>query len=508
MQESSKIEALFRLVRSMDDREKRLYRRNAGLNLRNGKSNYLELFNILEGLKEFDHGKFLTKVEHHGLSKHLPTLQSRLFDHILDFLRQSEELPSVERKLNIAYEKIEMLYQRGLPNEAKKELNKAQQLAIQYDKYHQLLRLADIERQYFFVVHNRHAVDSIDETIFRDSEWVNNLHGQVELKLMNFELQFATKRQLAHSFNREKLDQILEGKSMRAAIAKSSSSSSDMNLLDIIGTVAQLEGEFDLAYFAYSKLDQLWVSSADKILENAQNYISYMTRFLNSCLLQGRFNEFRNLLANLKTVHFGKPTFDLTLKELLLYLELIFCLNRCEFEKGLQLEPEIAHFVANYRYRIDTARLIAFYFNLFSLHFLQAQYRMANRWLVKILNMQAHDYRKDIQEAAPLLQLIVFLASNDHDLLALRLRAYTRSRAGAITGFGAIIIQFCNQVLKNDKEEAEILSNFEKDLNLHHQETKGTRAGFGECLFWAIARRTGKLPGEVLKDFMTAQASD
>lgn len=510
MLESPKLEAVFRLIQSMDNRERRLYRRHAGRNLRNGESNYLKLFNLLSEMPHLQKEHLKSKLEKLGLVKHFATLQTRLFDHVLNFLRLSEEFPSVEVKLNEAFERIEILYQRGLHSESKKELRKAQALAMKYDNYMQLLRLADLERQYFFVAHSRHTMVSKDENKFRDIDWIQALKGQVELKLINFEMHFVSKLHLPHQRSKAELTEKFDGRSIQKVIAETEGSISDMMMLDAIGMLSQMDGDFDLAYLAYSRLDSLWVTGAEMIVENARIYISFMTSFLNSCLLKGRYNEFRNLLANLKTVHFGKAAYDLMLKELLLYIELIYCLNRCEFEKGLLLEPEIEKFVANYRYRIESARMIAFHFNIFSLHFMQGQYRKANRWLVRILNMPPQDYRKDIQDVAPLLQLILFVAMEDRELLSIRLRAYLRMQRNTKgPELASLIISFCTDFLKSkDSEEKTLLENFENKLNEFFKHTKGTRAGAGECLFWAVGRRTQRLPGEVFREFVMAQATD
>lgn len=510
MQELTKTEAVFRLIQSMDDRERRLYRREAGQNLRNGGSKYLILFNLLAEMQHLDVDALAVKLEQAKLTKHFPTLQTRLFEHILKFLRRKEEFPSVEVRLNAAYERIEILFQRGLHSEARKEVVKAQALAMQFDNYMQLLRLADLERQYFFVAHVRQTKVSKDQNKFRDLDWIAALKGQVELKLINFEMHFVSKLHLPHLRSKAELIEKFEGDSLPKVIANTKGSISDMMILDAIGMLSQMDGDFDMAYLAYSRLDSLWVTGAKMIVENARIYISFMTSFLNSCLLKGRYNEFRNLLANLKTVHFGKAAYDLMLKELLLYIELIYCLNRCEFEKGLKLEPEIEKFVANYRYRIETARMIAFHFNIFSLHFMQGQYRKANRWMVRILNMPPQDYRKDIQDVAPLLQLILFVSMEDRELLAVKLRAYIRNQNQEKSSkLANLIVTFCSDFLKsNDKDEKLLLSEFESKLNDLLSNSKGTLAGAGECLFWAVGRRTGRLPGEVYRKFVNEQPSD
>jgi hypothetical protein len=296
---------------------------------------------------------------------------------------------------------------------------------------------------------------------------------------------------------------------MTKTIREAKATTHDLLLLDAIGLVSQLEGNFDKAYLAYSRMDALWVSGSEMISENAGFYITFITGFLNSCLVKGRYNEFRSLLANLKTVQFPKESDALTLKEALLYLESVYCLNRGEFDKGIALGPDIERMLTKYKSRLAPSRIITFYYNLCSLHFMKGQYSKANRWLAQLLNLPYHDYRRNVMQFAPIWQLLLFIAMDDRELLAARMRAQKRTRGGEPAApLEAAIMNFAAHYLRCNKNEVlTAISQFRQTLQDLIAESPVAIMGVGECLFWAEGRIKGKSPGEVFKEYALKQGN-
>jgi tetratricopeptide (TPR) repeat protein len=497
-----KADELIQLIHSLDERETRLYKRLAGQHLRHGKTNYLSLFNALAAMNSYDPDALAKKIRNPELLQHLPTHITRLFDHITDFLREVNQYPTVEVQLNAASERVAILVERGLYNSARKELRKAQKLATQHGSHLQLLRLADLERAFIF--YDGALTGGLPAQIqqFHDRAYLHALHEEVDVKLAHFEIKYLAKTRTGSPGAVQPLLKRLGGKSVMKTIQRAQASASDLMLLDAIGMCAQVEGNFDQAYAAYTRMDSLWVSNPTKIAENAQLYIGFTTSFLNSCLVLGRHNEFRNLLANLKTVQFANEMHALRLKEGLLYLELLFCLNRFEYDKGIALGPEIEAMLQQKKGRISGARTITFHFNLGSLHFLKGEYRKANRWLAQIINFPEQQYRKDVQAFLPVFQLLLFIAMDDRELLAVRLRARLRQQpVEGMNRLEAAIVRLARKFL------GEVEGTFLEAVAAFREEmlaiiNEGVAAvGAGECLFWAEGRIKGKLPGEVLREY-------
>lgn len=497
-----KADELLKLIQSLDDREKRLYRRMAGQHLRKGSSNYLSLFNALAGMDVFDHETLARRVQDSSLMAQLPTHLSRLFSHVTEFLRQVDAYPSIDVQLNAACERVSILFERGLYATARKELKKAQKLALQNDNYIQLLRLADLERAFFFSENSRGMEPFKEARKFRDKEFLQSLLQQVELKLTHFDVIFYAKTRKTKAAEVKTMLDKFSGKSVQKTIRDAKASATDLILLDAIGTWALVEGDFDKAYAAYSRMDSLWVSNPDKIAEHAQLYISFITSFLNACLLKGRHNEFRNLLANLKTVQFPNELHSSSLKEALLYLELLFCLNRFEYDKGIALGPEIETILNRHKGRISGSRVLTFYFNLSSLHFLKGEYSKANRWLAKISMNYDQDFRQDVQAFIPYFQLILFIATGDVELVQTRLRALLRGGSKNLkNAMGDAILDLAQQFLRQNQAQFQgSLAHF-REVLLQIINDGNNTVGVGECLFWAEGSLNGKLPGEVLKEY-------
>jgi tetratricopeptide (TPR) repeat protein len=495
---------LLQLIRSLDDREELLYRRHLGQNLRQGRSHNLILLNVLETMATFDESVLIEKLGSNETSKHLATHITRMFDHLVEFLQKIERFPSIDAQLSLACERVLMLYQRGLLASARKELKKAQKLAAKHENFLQLLRLADLERTYFFTEVSKKIEPHQEAKNFRDAEFLNGLQRQVKLKMLHFEASLHAKMGIPNPKISDAQLSKLSGKSIYRTVSDAQATPSDLILLDLIGIVSRHEGDFDRANLAYSRMDALWVSSPDIISENAHLYISSISGFLNACLVNRRYVEFKNLLENLKTVHFTNDSDALRMKDSLLYLELIYCLNRCQFEKGIALGPEIEELIRVQRGRIVEGRVITFFFNLCSLHFMLGQYRKANRMLVQILNLPRQDYRKDVLQMAPSFQLVLFAAMEDRELLAARLRALVRMRdAETSSNLEGIIIQFATDYLRSAPGEVQnVIERFHIALKELMNATAVSKAGMAESLCWAEGKLKGKLPGEVFKEYV------
>ncbi len=491
-------------MHSLSDREKRLYRRMAGQHLRQGKSNYLVLFDALAALPNFDVDALQKRIGDAALWAQLPTHISRLFMHITEFLRKADEFPSVDAQLNAACEHVAILYERGLSASARKVLKKAQKLARQSENYLQLLRIADLERTFFFSENARKNAPLHDSSNFQDTDFIKKLLQQLEVKRNHFEVLYFSKTAANDVVEAQALLQRVGGKSPQKAIRSAQASATDLMLLNAIGLASQLARDWDTAYAAYLRMDSLWVSNPDKISENAQLYISFITSFLNSCLYKARYVEFRSLLANLKTVRFQNEYHLTLLREALLYLELIYCLNRFEFDKGIALVPEIEHVLSKHQGRTSPSRMIAFYFNLASLHFMKGEFGKANKWITRIVHLSDQEYRVDIQKLVPVFQLLFFIAMDDQDLVSTRLRSWHRARDRAREvrqPLEVLIVPLAEKFLRLQPEEFRIaVAEFHSSLQQLIAERPNI-SGAGECLFWAEGRLKGKTPGEVFKEY-------
>ncbi len=454
-------------------------------------------------MEAFDAATLAKKVDDELFMNHLPTHISRLFLHIVEFLRQNEAFPALEVVLNNMGERASIMYERGLFASARKELKKAQTLAKKHANYHQLLRLADLERSFFFLENVKSKESSKDACKFRDLDFVASLVQQLEIKQIHFDLKFYSQTRIGDPEPiKQKLIEIL-GESLKQHIHIAQTSSTNLLVLDAIGMAAQLDGNFDKAYEAYTRMDALWVSNPDYIVENAMLYISFITKFLNACLVRGRHEEFRSLLANLKTVRFSNEMHALLLREALLYLELIFCLNRFDYDRGLALGPEIDEMIRASKGRISGSRTITLYFNLGSLHFLKADYRKANRYFTQILNLPFQGIRRDVIEFLPFFQLLLFIAMDDHQLVAARLRARTRADSSdrqQVHPLEPAITSLAKSFLRETPKE------FKGSIALFRDTIQslgdiGATVGIGECTFWAEGTLRGKSPGEYFKDY-------
>ncbi|MBI2272092.1 MAG: hypothetical protein HYU69_17265 [Bacteroidetes bacterium] len=131
---------LFRLIKSLDTQEKVFFkafgsRKKTG----NERLSYLKLFDILDGLKEFDEDMLLNKLKKKGFTHHVSKAKNYLTKAILKSLAEYHSDTAIHFQIqNLVYQ-AELLYAKRLNKIANKLIAKAEKLALKHEQFNYLL---------------------------------------------------------------------------------------------------------------------------------------------------------------------------------------------------------------------------------------------------------------------------------------------------------------------------------------------------------------------------------
>ncbi|MEM7035491.1 MAG: hypothetical protein AAF570_00850 [Bacteroidota bacterium] len=496
----AKGKALYLLVQSLSTTEKRHFRRTAAQHFRKGKLQYLRLFDVLEKMPSFDPETLKASIPDKALLRQIPLLQHRLQEHLLSFLQQFNAGKTTDSQLFLLHDKIEILYQRGLIAAARKLLRKARALAESHEQYLHLLRLSDLERKHFFREFGRQLGDRVSEYRKRDFEYIHDLREQIGYQLHHFDARLLGKA--AHSLD----DAADISAQLQRHLKDPKSANTTLSAflrLDARGRLALLEQDFPAAYTAYTDLNTLVREHPYLAEDHAEIYITGTTNFLNACFRNRRYTEFAAILEEARRRSFPNPDHQLRWQENLLYLELFFRINRCEFAACRPLAAPIESLLRQYKSRIAQSKVFTFQFNLCIAHFMQGDWKTANQWLSRILNAPPSDLRRDIQRYAPSFQLVLLCARGDRDLLAYRLRAWKRKHK-APDAYERAIVGLAAAWMRAESRQAEqaAVQLFREAFPEKLEEIPGFHPGMLEAICWAESMVDGRLPGDVFRAYV------
>lgn len=127
---------LFQLIHSLTRSEKRYFKLYASRQAGEYQADYLHLFDVLDGMKEYDEAELRAKLKSDVL-KYLPQTKYYLYKTVLKALNQYNLQSSVEAQLNEMIESSKALLAKKLPDQCRKLLAKAEKLAVSRDaEYH------------------------------------------------------------------------------------------------------------------------------------------------------------------------------------------------------------------------------------------------------------------------------------------------------------------------------------------------------------------------------------
>ncbi len=121
---------LYQLIKSLDTNEKKYFRRFGLKDDSKGKTSTETLFEIIDGLDEFDEDKIVNRLKREKLEKQVVYLKAYLYDLLLDTLLWYNKEKSRELKATFELSKIRLLEDRGLDEEALRLSEKLMKVAL------------------------------------------------------------------------------------------------------------------------------------------------------------------------------------------------------------------------------------------------------------------------------------------------------------------------------------------------------------------------------------------
>lgn len=141
--------SIFSFIHSLTPSEKRYFKLYAQRQVQSRNTHYLNLFEAINNQEKYDEEELQKKFRKETFIKQFGVTKNYLFTMLLKSMQEYNEENFIEWKIRNLYLQIKILASKGLDTEAAKLIKKTKELAWQYEHYHVVLDVLEIEKYLF-----------------------------------------------------------------------------------------------------------------------------------------------------------------------------------------------------------------------------------------------------------------------------------------------------------------------------------------------------------------------
>jgi len=419
-----KNDALFVLVKSLTKSEKRQFKLYAGRLGGNLEKNFMALFNVLDKLDEFDESQILkkTKIKKQQLSNS----KAHLYRQILVSLKLNPIHQNVKMQIREQIDFATVLYNKGLHRQSLKILDKAKGVAVFNEESNLAYEIVELEKVVESQYITRSMTSRADDLIAESKD----LSEKTLLlsKLSNLSLQLYSillkKGYVSNDQDYEEVKKFFESSLPKYDIRKLGLKEK-LYLYKAMLWYNFITQDFVNCYKYSQKWVDLFYYNPKLKKTNPVFYLKGMNYLLETLFLNQQLTKFRSTLnyfeEEIKTHSFTINENTESLTFLYLYLNKInLYFLQGEFNKGIELIPEVLEEIDSFRLKIDEHHIMVFYYKFASLYFGASRYEECIYYLDKIIRNKKLIMREDLLCFSRILNLVAhYEAGLDQNLDAL-----------------------------------------------------------------------------------------
>lgn len=436
--------SLFKMIAAMSKAEKRHFRKYAKANSLS--SNYLQLFNVIEGQKEYDEKAIKLQFKGKAFVKQLHVAKNYLQTFLFKSLRAFHQKPSKDAEMKNLLRDVEWLFAKGLYHQCHYALEKAEKMGWIYELYSGLLEVLAWKRRLLLV---RLGAEKSKELL------TNLLKEEKEIlqRLMDLNEYWYLTYNVIDIFE----DAAKSAEVKTHPLLNSPPNADEIHAVTLhyhilyVWNVLNEKGE--QAAKSLERMIELLEKRPERI-QNEPN--AYMTALGNKIgmLLQTRdlkevpdlIRKIRNVPSDFKIKNKHKVSLKLLLRTYNIELELYR--DTKQYEKGSTLIEEAKALINKEQKNISQSYILQFYYQFAYIYFMKKDYSNALDWLNRIVNETFDDSRMDLQIYARLLVLMIHLELDNIIVLKYSIAAYRRflKKRRQLEAFEKVLLRFFSKI--------------------------------------------------------------
>jgi len=453
---------LHQLIKSLSKAEKRYFKVYSSRHAIGGKNNYQLIFDAIDKQTEYDEEAIILKFKSEGFINKFSITKNRLYDHVLKSLDAFHSNSSINAQLKRQIHYAEILYKKSLYKQSAKQLKSAKKIAYKYEKHTSLIEIFMWEKLLVEKDNYTHTdTNGLSEILDEDQlvlEKISNYSQFWNIKSRLF--------QILHQQGRARsADELARFKSIIDNILLSSEDRAlffETKYLyhHIYSAYYFAAGDYQQCHIHLKKLLFYIEENKDKFKEEPNIYFSvltnmiYVTSQLND--IEGSFSYLEKLRSLPETLLLKtNEDLDIKLFSSTYSIELTLHAIIGQFEKGLDLVPQIEEGFRLYGDKINSVRKAYIEANISIIYFCKEEYNSALKWSNQLLNNADIDQTLDIFCFTQILNLLIHLELENVRLAPYALKSaqrYLQTRNRTYK-FESVMLAFIGTKLKCKSEE-------------------------------------------------------
>ncbi len=478
---------LHRLIKSLSKPEKRYFKVFSSRHVIGDKNNYQILFDAVDKQDEYVEEKILKKFQKEAFTKRFSIAKSRLYTAILKSLDSYHANSSVEAQIKRDIHCAEILYKKGLYDQSAKLLRSIKKVAQKHEKVTSLIEISKWEKQLIekdnYQGYSKKELMEILEVDSKLTRSLSTYNNYWNVKSRIFEALFKSgkaRSQKELTQFKDIIDEVVVTHSEEDMIAENA-----YLLNHLYSAYHYGAGDYENSFPYIDKNRKLIEENPILFKEEPNIYLSVLSNLMYVGMQLEKYDqveEYLNQLDKLPKELLEDATDNQTMRIFVLEMSSRLTLHTIkeEYDKGIELIPEIEDGIIKYGDKLSAVRRSFFYFNIATLYFWKGEMNTSLKWINQLLNNIDIDDTQDIHCMAQIFYLIIHLELGNKSLLPYSLRSTKRylETRNRVYKFEKVLLDFVNEQLKkrqskSDKElfadltlELEVLSkdSFEKHV--------------------------------------------
>lgn len=415
---------LFLLIKSLDNNEKRHFTMYASRGTKEV-ANYLKLFNEINKQDVYDEALIKKKFAGNNFIKQFTVAKYKLYYQVLRSLESYNTGQSIKNKIKSLIAQAGLLYDKMLYQQSRKVISRAKKLAT--------------ENEYFLLAAEAIAfekkINSIEQMVGKTKETADTLYEEEKSLLkkylnacrydwLYFHLRVISKEGFSRSGEQVKAYDYIFKDDFLINEENATSAYSQYRFNLTVGSYYFRIKDFKIAGELAEKTIKL-IEENSFLMDDDIDY--YISAIKNAIICKQALKEFEYIpvfLEKLKTLKMKSVRASSKHFFLSTSLELIYYYSRGEFEKCIllckQMEEKVEERGQYLNQPFITYHLIA------NIYFIMNKFKIARKWINKILHHHEIEQRSDIYSFSKIFNLIIHYELNDREALEHALRSTYR----------------------------------------------------------------------------------
>ena len=330
---------------------------------------------------------------------------------------------------------MEILYRKALYKECNKFVKRAKSLARKYEKFYYWFELINWEKKLLEEAYESGIFSKdLDKLIEEETQVIEKLRNLAEYHILYSKINYIFR---SGGFTRnEKEREIVAGIADYHLIkGKNTALSTRATTICyyIKGLCAASTRDYEDALINFKKAKSV-MDSKPYIKEDLQTRYIHTLNFLMHCYIDThRFDQAEDVVRQLKALENDKDYYnaiDKIWNNVLftsIYIGQMQLYNRQgNFERTLELVPEIQKSLEEYGDKINKEKLLLFTYNTAYAYFGVGNFKLALRYINEVLNDNEKMLRQDIYSFSRIFNLMIHFELNNHDFLEYDMKSTAR----------------------------------------------------------------------------------